>query len=142
MSKDSIQSLVIELQYLENAAQVLQQRINLVDAAITEIQIANSTIEGLKKESVGSEILVPIGGGSYIRAKIGDSEKLIVGIGANVAIEKSLSEAAESYKARINDLQKTRAAMEKQIDQILVEIERRRQELQKLVKEAEGKGDV
>ncbi len=142
MSRDPLRNLVAELQYLENTAQVLQQRINLVDAAAAEIQMASSTIEGLKDESVGADILVPIGGGSYIKAKIGDNENLIVGIGADVAVEKSLSEAMESYRTRVNELQKTRSALERQIEQILAQIESKRQELQKLVKEAEGKGDV
>jgi prefoldin alpha subunit len=133
---------VAELQYLENTAQLLQQRINLVDAAVAEIQMASSTVEGLKDESVGADVLVPIGGGSYIKAKIGDNENLIVGIGADVAVEKSLSEAMESYRTRVNELQKTRSALERQIEQILAQIEGKRQELQKLVKEAEGKGDV
>ena len=142
MGEDPLRSLVVELQYLEGTAQAIQQRISLVDAAITEMQVANSTMEGLRSESVGEDVLVPIGGGSYIRAKIGDNEKLIVGIGADVAIEKALPEAIESYNARVAELQKARSALERQIDQILARIERGRQELQKLAKEAEGKGDV
>jgi len=142
MSEDPLRSLVVELQYLEGTAQAMQQRISLIDAAITEMQVANSTMEGLKSESVGADALVPIGGGSYIRAKIGDNERLIVGIGADVAIEKSLPEAIESYTARIAELQKARSTMERQIEQVLARIEKGRQELQKLAKEAEGKGDV
>jgi prefoldin alpha subunit len=139
---DPLRSLVVELQYLEGTAQAIQQRISLIDAAITEMQVANSTMEGLRSESVGEDVLVPIGGGSYIRAKIGDNEKLIVGIGADVAIEKGLPEAIESYNARVAELQKARSALERQIEQVLARIERGRQELQTLAKEAEGKGDV
>jgi prefoldin alpha subunit len=142
MGEDPLRSLVVELQYLEGTAQAIQQRISLVDAAITEMQVANSTMEGLRSESVGEDVLVPIGGGSYIRAKIGDNEKLIVGIGADVAIEKGLPEAIESYNARVAELQKARSALERQIEQILARIEKGRQELQTLAKEAEGKGDV
>jgi prefoldin alpha subunit len=142
MSEDPLRSLVVELQYLEGAAQAMQQRISLIDAAITEMQVANSTMEGLKSESIGVDVLVPVGGGSYIRAKIGDNERLIVGIGADVAIEKSLSEAIESYTARIAELQKARSTLERQIEQVLARIEKGRQELQKLAKEAEGKSDV
>jgi len=142
MSEDPLRSLVVELQYLEGTAQAIQQRISLIDAAMTEMQVANSTIEGLRSESVGADVLVPIGGGSYIRAKLSDSEKLIVGIGADVAIEKTLPEALESYNTRFSELQKARSALEQQIARVVARIEKGREELQKLAKEAEGKDNV
>ena len=142
MSEDPLRSLVVELQYLEGTAQAIQQRISLIDAAMTEMQVANSTIEGLKSESVGIDVLMPIGGGSYIRAKLADNEKLIVGIGADVAIEKTLPEALESYNTRFSELQKARLALEQQIARVAARIEKRREELQKLAKEAEGKDNV
>jgi len=142
MSEDPLRSLVVELQYLEGTAQAIQQRIGLIDATITEMQVANSTIEGLRDESVGTDVLMPVGGGSYIRAKIADNEKLIVDIGADVAIEKTLAEALESYNTRVSALQKARSALEQQIAKVVARIEQGREELQKLAKEAEGKGNV
>ncbi len=142
MSEDPLRSLVIELQYLEGTAQAIQQRISLIDAAMTEMQVANSTVEGLKSETVGTDVLMPIGGGSYIRAKLSDNEKLIVGIGADVAIEKTFPEALESYGARFSELQKARSALEQQIARVAARIDKGREELQKLAKQAEGKGNV
>ncbi len=142
MSEDPLRSLVVELQYLEGTAQAIQQRISLIDAAMTEMQVANSTIEGLKSEPVGTDVLMPIGGGSYIRAKLADNERLIVGIGADVAIEKTLPEALESYGTRFSELQKARSALEQQIARVAARLEKGREELQKLAKEAEGKDNV
>lgn len=142
MSEDPLRSLVVELQYLEGTAQAIQQRIGLIDAAMTEMQVANSTIEGLRNESVDTDVLMPIGGGSYIRAKLADNEKLIVGIGADVAIEKTLPEALESYNIRFSELQKARSALEQQIARVAARLEKGREELQKLAKEAEGKDNV
>ena len=142
MSEDPLRSLVVELQYLEGTAQAIQQRIGLIEAAMTEMQVANSTIEGLRNESVDTDVLMPIGGGSYIRAKLADNEKLIVGIGADVAIEKTLPEALESYNIRFSELQKARSALEQQIARVAARLEKGREELQKLAKEAEGKDNV
>jgi len=144
MSRDDpLRSLVIELQYLESTAQTLQQRISLIDAAVMEMQLAQSTIEGLKNESPGSDILVPVGGGSYVRAKVGDNERLIVGIGADVAIEKTPTEAFESFSARIADLQKARSSLEQDLERVLGGLAKGRQELQRLARQkSEGKVDV
>jgi prefoldin alpha subunit len=140
--QDPIRSLVLELQYLENTMQIIQQRISLVDAAVTEMQVAVSTIEGLEKETVGADILVPIGGGSYIHATVGNNERLIVGIGADIALEKSLSESIESYKNRMDELQKARSGLEQQLEEVASRLSKGRQELQQIAKEAEGKGNV
>jgi prefoldin alpha subunit len=138
--RDRLQSLVVELQYLEGLAQTLQQRISLVDAAIAELQIASSTLEGLKGEAAGAEILIPIGGGSYIKGKVGDSERLIVGVGADVAVERGVAEAIEMYSARVAELQRARSSLEQELEKVMAEAAKGRQELQRIVKQQQDKG--
>jgi prefoldin alpha subunit len=137
---DPLTSALVEARYLESLAQSLQQRVSLVEAAIAEIQVASSTVGGLSKEVAGADILVPIGGGSYIRAKVVDVEKLIVGVGADVAVERSAKEATESYQARIDELRKARSSLEEELERVAANIARARQELQRLTrKQTEGK---
>jgi len=136
---DPLTSVVVEIRYLESLAQALQQRLSLVEAATAEIHVASSTVGGLSKETAGADILVPIGGGSYIRAKATDIEKLIVGVGADVAVEKSAKEAMESYQARIDELRKVRSSMGEELERVAANLARARQELQRLTsKQTEG----
>jgi len=137
---DPVTSMVVEIQYLENLAQSLQRRLSLIEASMAELQVASSTVENLGKEAAGADILVPVGGGSYIRAKAADVEKLIVGIGADVSVEKSVKEAMESYQARVDELQKVRTSLGEEFERVAATIVRARQELQRLTrKQAEGK---
>jgi len=137
---DPLTSLVVEIRYLENLAQSLQQRIGYVEAAIAEVQVASSTVDALSKESTGADILVPVGGGSYVRAKVADVEKLIVGIGADVAVEKTVKEATESYEERINEMRKVRTSLGEEIERVATAIAKGRQELERLTrKQSEGK---
>jgi prefoldin alpha subunit len=120
---NELERLVMELQLLENALDTLQTRVGLVNASINELRMANATLEGLKKEQKGSNILVPLGGGSYMKAKIEDVERLIVGIGADVAVEKTVNATQEDVGTRILELEKARNTLQQQLEQTISRME-------------------
>jgi prefoldin alpha subunit len=143
VNEDVLRRLVMDLQILQETADTIQSRIGLTNAAINELQIAYNTLEGIKKEKNGSSLLMPIGGGSYIKSKLEDSKKLIVGIGANVAVEKSIGEAQEAYQTRLLRLEKARDSLQNQLEEIVTKITNTRTQFQTLSEQLqEGKRNV
>jgi prefoldin alpha subunit len=141
--EETLRRLVLELQILEGTADTLQTRLNFVNAAITELQMANETIEGLKKEEVGTLILVPIGGGSYAKARIDDTKNLIVGIGADVSTEKDVNSAQEDVGTRILELEKARTALQKQLNEVAIQGGRLQNQIRAMTEQqSEGKENV
>jgi prefoldin alpha subunit len=106
-----------------------------VNASINEFRLANATLEGMQKEETDTQILVHIGGGSYVKAKIADTQKLIMSIGADVAAEKSVDAAKESLDTRLQDFEKVRESLEQQLGQTQTRISTLRQQLQKMSQE-------
>lgn len=131
--------LVVELRVLEGTADALQSRIRLVNSALTELSVANKTLEGMEKEKEGTSLLVSIGGSSYIKAKMESADALIVGIGANVAVERTIGEAKENVVRRIAELEKTRNALQQQLAQTVSQIQDDRVKLQELAEKLRGK---
>jgi prefoldin alpha subunit len=136
--------LVVELRMLEGTAEALQSRVNLVNAALTELRVASMTLEGIEKEKKDSQLFVPIGGGSYVKARLGSADKVIVGIGADVALERTMKEAKENVGNRIAELEKTRTTLGQQLGQVVEKIREDRTKLEELtakLREGEqGKG--
>jgi len=130
--EDTLRRLAVELQILEGTAEALQSRINLVNAALTELRVADATLEGLEREGEGSSLFVPIGGGSYVKAKLESAEKVIVGLGAGVATERTMQEARENVEKRAAELEKTRETLRQQLTQVLEKIEDGRSKFQEL----------
>jgi len=130
--EEAFRRLVVELRILEGTAEALQSRVNLVNAALTELRIAGMTLEGLEKEKEDSQLFVPIGGGSYIKAKLESADKVIVGIGANVAVERTIKEAKENLGNRIAELEKTRATLGQQFTQVVGKIQDGRARLEEI----------
>jgi prefoldin alpha subunit len=91
----------------------------MTNAAINELRVSNMTLDGLEKEKKGAQLFVPIGGGSYVKAKLETTENIVVGIGADVAVERTLKETKVELEARIAELEKTREALGQQLNQVV-----------------------
>jgi len=130
--EETFRRLAVELRLLEGTAEALQSRINLVNAALTEFRIASITLEGIEKEKENSSLFVPIGGGSYIKAKLESSDKVIMGLGAGVASERTVKETKETLERRIGELEKTRNTLQQQLTQVIGRIQDGRSKLQEL----------
>lgn len=103
-----------------------------MNSALAELKVSNLTLEGLEKEKKGAQLFVPVGGGSYVKAKLETTKKVVVGIGADVAVEKSLKDAKEELNKRIAELDKTREALGQQFNQVVNRIQENRTKMEEI----------
>ncbi len=138
--EEELRKLSVELRFLEQTAETLQQRISMITAAITDLTYANMSLEGIEQEKEDAELLVPIGGSSYVKMKLANPDKVVVGIGAGVSVEKTLPEAKAIVKERLDELEKTIASAQQQFAQVADRINAGRNRLESLLaKVREGK---
>jgi len=130
--EEEFRKVATEIRLLESTAQAIQSRINFVNAALTELNLAKMNLEGLEKEKIDTPLLVPIGGGSYIKAKIESIEKVVVGIGAGVAVEKTFNEAKEILSKRVEELEKLYGRLQQQLSQMAQKIQEDRAKLEEI----------
>ena len=117
----------------------------MLNAAITDLTYANMTLEGVEQEKENSELLVPIGGSSYVRAKLASPDMVVVGLGAGVSVEKPLPEAKALLKERLDELEKTMRSAQQQFAQVADRINADRNRLESLlasVREEKAQGNV
>jgi prefoldin alpha subunit len=137
---EELRKLTAEIRFLEQTAETIQARNNVLNTVLTDLTYANMTLDGIEKEKEDSELLIPIGGTSYIKAKLGCIDKIIVGIGAGVSTEKTLPDAKETIKKRLEDLHKSRTSLQQQFSQVAQKINEDREKFESLVSEMrEGK---
>ncbi|MGD2066370.1 MAG: prefoldin subunit alpha [Candidatus Bathyarchaeota archaeon] len=136
--------MALESRYLEETVHEIESRINMTNAALAELKVSSLTLEGLEKEKKGTELFVPIGGGSYVKAKLDTSKKVVVGVGADVAVEKTVKDAKEELETRIAELEKTREGLGQQLNQVFGRMQQNRAMMEevtaKLRKEGEQSG--
>ena len=132
--EDVVRQLASEIRILEGSIGVLQSRLDIVRAAINEVTLAYNTLEGMKKLQNGEDTLIPVGAGSYIRMQVADSKKLVMGIGAGVAIEKDVESSVEELKGRLQDLDKARTSIQQQLDQTASRYQQDREAIEELLR--------
>lgn len=134
-SEEEFRKLTVELRFLEQTAETIQSRLNMINAVLTDLTYSSMTLEDLGKEKEDTELLVPIGGSSYVKARLGNTDKLIVGIGAGVSVEKALPEAKEVVKKRLEDLDKARMSLQQQFSQVVDKINEDRAKIEAQIAE-------
>src|SRR5438309_10120174 len=100
-----MRQMLVEIRFLENSARVLQSRLDIVTPTLSETLTAISTLEGTRGKSVDTETMLPIGSGSFVKAKLGDSQNIINGVGAGVCIERPLEHSMMDPRLRSSELE-------------------------------------
>jgi len=135
---EDFQKSLVQLRVYEGSARALQARLEIVNAALNEFSLASTTLEGVKTQKTDEDALIPVGGGSYVRVRLSDISKIVMGIGAGVAVEKPIEDSVNEIKERIADLDKARTSLQEQLSQALFRIEEGRERLGELVKKHGG----
>ena len=131
--EEELRRLSVEMRYFEQTAETLQQRMGMINAALTDLTYANATLDGIETEKENAELLVPIGGSSYMKVKLASPDKVIVGLGAGISVEKTLTEAKMTLKERLEDLEKTMNSAQQQFSQVAERINSGRNRLESLL---------
>jgi len=136
--EELVRQLATEIRLLEGSVSALQSRLEIVRGAINEVTLAHATLTGLATMQDGDETLVPAGAGSYIRMKLADSKKLVMGVGAGAAIEKDVPKSLEELKGRMDELDQARNSIQQQLDQTLSRYQQDREALEELLRSRSG----
>lgn len=102
----NLQQQLTQYRYIEEQRNLYQSQLELVNGSLVNLQNTKLTLEKIK-EGVkdDDDILLPIGGLVKIRAKIMDTQRILVSVGQDVVIERSLDDSI-SFLENIIERQK------------------------------------
>jgi prefoldin alpha subunit len=103
---DQRELLALE-QYLKQygqQAEIFAGQLELIENGRMEALAAIESLEGLAGAADGT-VLLQIGAGASVRAKVLDAEKVLINIGSDVIVERSGKDAVEFLKDRITEME-------------------------------------
>ena len=104
MSEEKAQQLMQQMQMLETYFVDLSQREGTLYGVLREATAAIESIRSLSQKS-DSEALVPVGMGTFVKAKISSNDKFILNIGSGISLEKDSTSAINYLEARIKEIE-------------------------------------
>ena len=136
--EEQLRRLAVELRLMQGSAEILQQRLELLRTAMADLRVAESSLKALKDIEDGTPILVPMGGGTFVDANLGDLSRVIVGIGAGVSLEMDLEGALEDVSNRLSEVEKAGLSVQQQLEQILGQMQIHQDGINRLSAELRG----
>jgi prefoldin alpha subunit len=125
-------------QYKEQLNQ-LDMQSQYLQAALMDYNKAKLTLENLKKTDKDVEMLLPIGGGTFIDASAKKTSKVLVDIGSGLVSERTYDDAIIKIDERVKNLEKTQEKLAQMIEQIQEEATEVSAKAQKIMSEQNKK---
>ena len=138
MSEEQAQQLLYQMQMMEGYLSELTQKEGTIMSIIRE---ASSAIQSLKTidTKTDNETLVPVGLGTFIKTKTVPNEKLILNIGAGIAIEKDKDSAINFLELRLKEMQVALQETSNQKQQISTSLEQGKQQMEQMLATSQNK---
>jgi len=106
------------LEIVRGQMEALARQAETLQLALEEVLRAHDTLERTKGAGAGAEILVPIGANGFVFGKVKDADRVIVGIGSDVAIEQTLEAALGRLEARAKAIEEAERGLANRMGQL------------------------
>ena len=136
MNEKDLQEKIFTYRVLEARLESLVKQRDLLVNKIMELQSTLQSIDELSKSD--GEILFPVGGEAYASGKLVAKDKLIVEIGANVALEKTIEEGKAILSKRKTEIENGANQIQQEILKVSNAVNQLGPELQELAKEMQA----
>jgi prefoldin alpha subunit len=138
MSEEQAQQLMYQMQTLENYFTELSRKEESLYGMIRE---ASSAVESIKSlgEKQETTALVPIGMGSFVKAKISSDEKFILNLGAGTAIQKDKNSAINFLESRIKEIEVAIKDTSAQKQQVMANLEQGKKQFNQMMQSSQNK---
>ena len=86
----------------------IQAQIDAINAVIADLYASLEVLDYLATQGKGKTVLVPIGAGNFIKARIEDTASVVMSVGGRLNVEVSVEDAKKAINERIRTLEAVR----------------------------------
>ena len=138
MSEEQTQQLLYQMQMLEGYFSELIQKEQSIISVIREASSAVVSLKAIDNKT-DSETLVPMGLGTFVKTKLIPNQKLILNVGAGIAIEKDQNYAINFLESRLKEFQVALQDIDGQKQQVSASLEQGKQQMNQLMAASRSK---
>lgn len=117
MDKDT-QEKMAELETYKMQLQQYHEQKTQISLNMQELMSAKATIENMKNAEKGAQVIIPIGGGTFIKGIIEDPKTVITSVGADIALTKDLDSAEKHIDKQIQFIEEGIKRLDEETEKI------------------------
>jgi prefoldin alpha subunit len=93
------------LEYYKQQLESIDMQLQYLQSTLADYQRAKITVEQLHMVDENSEILIPIGAGTFVNGSLKNASNVLIGVGAGIVIEKPVNQTVVKLEERIKRIQ-------------------------------------
>ncbi len=128
--EQKMQENYLRFQMLQQQLEQISQHLEMLSQQNAELTNSIQALQELEHTEKGQEVLAPIANGVFLKTELKDKQKLIVNMGSDVAVEKSLPEVIKLLEEQKTELTVRTAEAETVLEQLQGQAMKIYQELQ------------
>jgi len=117
MDQNELMTLQNYLQEYGQQAEIFVQQLQMLENGRLEAHAAIESLEEMLAAD-GGAVLLQIGGGASVRAKVVEPEKVLIAIGSEVIVERSNKDAIDFLKERIMEMEASQKKVAETLDRL------------------------
>ena len=132
---DKIQQKYLKFKTLQQRVQEIEEYLEALQQQQQELHNTIRGVKGLSKISPDTEVLAPLSNGIFVKTKLQENSALIVNVGANITVEKSLPEVIALLEQQAQELQEKVPLTQAVLQELQTQVQQQYEELQQKIKE-------
>ena len=102
MNAEEKQQNLLELQQLQHELERISQQQEMINQQLLDLDISKNALKTINQTKIGTEILAQVSNGIFVKSTLAENQKLIVNIGSNVTVEKTVDEVVSMLDEQNN----------------------------------------
>ncbi|MBW2981246.1 prefoldin subunit alpha [Candidatus Woesearchaeota archaeon] len=131
--KKQLQEKYMQMQMIEQQMQQVQKQLKLLESQMQELNLTEQALDDIKTTKIGTEILVPMASGIFVKAELKDNKELAVNVGANTVVKKNIDEAKKLITDQLEEITNMQQELNINLEKLSLSAQSLEKELTKLI---------
>jgi prefoldin alpha subunit len=142
VTEQDVQEDLIRLDAYRNQLNALLQQHQILTASRQDHLRARESLEGVDRSPSSAELLLPLGGETFVRGSVDRDAPVLIGVGSGVVVEMDRPKVVELVSQRVVRIEQALRDLEGQMATLDERIQALSQRLDSLSREPGGPSDV
>jgi prefoldin alpha subunit len=123
------------MQELQQQAKLMQEQLGTLEKQTGELETVKDTLTSIEKGNGNEDVLIPLGSGVFIKGMLKGNERIVMNVGADLVVEKSISDALKLVDEQVEKMGDIKGTISQEINDIMMNLQKLQVELQKAQQE-------
>lgn len=136
--EQEFQAKYAQYQMVGERVKTLQKQISMLEEQSQELGATRHFVMELKDQKVPANSLVPIANGIFVRATLLQNDRVLINVGSNVVVEKTIEEAVKMMEKQASEIKELHTDLLNTLGEVAKEAETLEEQMKKISTHIKG----